>query len=218
MTQLANEGLTHLAEAHSASQAYKMVDQFQPDILILDVQLPDGNGFHICEALRNRGFEKPIIMLTGRDTEKEIITGLEKGANDYIAKPMRFGELLARIGGQLRQYKASDDVRFTAQNIDFVPASKTISTPDSTKTVSLTEKETLILKKLFRNAPEAVSREDLLADVWGYQSDITTHTLETHIYRLRQKISRLGPAQLIETVSTGYQINKAPLSGKQLIS
>jgi len=208
VTQLGNEGIAHLCEAENAQQAFHNIDDFQPDILILDVQLPDGNGFDICERLRRRGFEKPIIMLTGQNGEREVITGLEKGANDYIAKPMRFGELLARIRTQLRQYKKSDDMRFTARDIDFVPASKTLCVSDNSKRAILTEKETLILKKLFRNWPESVSKEELLADVWGYQSDISTHTLETHIYRLRQKIARLSSSQLVETAQNGYRLNR----------
>ena len=73
------------------------------------MQLPDGNGFHICERLRKQGFEKPIIMLTGQDGEQKITKGLDTGVNDYLAKPIRFGELLARIRAQFRQHRASDD-------------------------------------------------------------------------------------------------------------
>ncbi|MGB1625373.1 MAG: response regulator transcription factor [Candidatus Puniceispirillaceae bacterium] len=208
LTQLEREGVAGLEQAETMAAAFDKIDDFGPDILILDVQLPDGNGFHICERLRKQGFEKPIIMLTGQDGEQEIIKGLDTGANDYLAKPMRFGELLARIRAQLRQHRASDDARFSAGGLDFIPADKSLSCSQHQKTVTLTEKETLILKKLFRSWPETVSRASLLSQVWGYHNEVTTHTLETHIYRLRQKIARLGDAQLIETTTSGYRLHK----------
>jgi len=208
LTQFEREGVAALEQAETMEAAFAKIDAFAPDILILDVQLPDGNGFHICSRLRAQGFEKPIIMLTGQDGEKEVIKGLDTGANDYIAKPMRFGELVARIRAQLRQHRASDDARFAARGVDFIPADKSLTCSEQKKTVTLTEKETLILKKLFRVWPETVSRASLLSQVWGYHSDVTTHTLETHIYRLRQKIARLSDNQLIETTTTGYRLSK----------
>ena len=206
VNQLSYEGVVSLAEAVKASDAFDQVDQFKPDLILLDIQLPDGNGFDICKKLRARGFEKPIIMLTGQQEEDDIIKGLDTGANDYIAKPMRFGELLARIRAQLRQYKSSDDVRFTHHDIEFQPASKTLTSLEDQRIVVLTEKETMILKKLFRIWPEAVSKEHLLSEVWGYQNMIATHTLETHIYRLRQKIARLTAHQIVETTQDGYKL------------
>ncbi|MGB1895279.1 MAG: response regulator transcription factor [Candidatus Puniceispirillaceae bacterium] len=208
MTQFEREGVAALEQAATVASTFEKIDRFAPDILILDVQLPDGNGFHTCARLREQGFEKPIIMLTGQDGESEVIKGLDTGANDYIAKPMRFGELVARIRAQLRQHRASDDARFSAKGMDFIPADKSLTFSAQQKTVSLTEKETLILKKLFQSWPETVSRASLLSQVWGYHNDVTTHTLETHIYRLRQKIARLSEDQLIETTTTGYSLSK----------
>ena len=208
ISQLSHEGVASLAEAVRASDALDKVDQFKPDLILLDIQLPDGNGFDICKKLRERGFEKPIIMLTGQQEETDIIKGLDTGANDYIAKPMRFGEVLARIRAQLRQYKSSDDVRFTNHDVEFQPASKTLTSLDNQRIVVLTEKETMILKKLFRIWPESVSKDMLLSEVWGYQNMIATHTLETHIYRLRQKIARLTDQPIVETTQDGYRLAK----------
>ncbi|MCH1515343.1 MAG: response regulator transcription factor [Alphaproteobacteria bacterium] len=208
LTQFEREGVAALEQAETMEAAFAKIDAFAPDILILDVQLLDGNGFHICSRLRAQGFEKPIIMLTGQDGEKEVIKGPDTGANDFIAKPMRFGELVARIRAQIRQHRASDDARFAARGVHFIPADKSLTCSEQKKTVTLTEKETLILKKLFRVWPETVSRASLLSQVWGYHSDVTTHTLETHIYRLRQKIARLSDNQLIETTTTGYRLSK----------
>ena len=208
LTQFEREGVGALEQAETMLATFAKIDDFAPDILILDFQLPDGNGFHICSRLREQGFKSPIIMLTGQDREKAVIKGLDTGANDYIAKPMRFGELLGRIRAQLRQYRASDDARLAAKGVDFIPADKSLTCSAQNKTIALTEKETLILKKLFRSWPETVSRASLLSQVWGYHSDVTTHTLETHIYRLRQKIGSLSDTQLVETTASGYRLNK----------
>ena len=208
VSQLRHEGVVDLEDVAKAGEAYDKVDRFKPDLILLDIQLPDGNGFDICAELRGRGFEKPIIMLTAQQEETNIIKDLDTGANDYIVKPMRFGELLARIRAQLRQYKSADEVRLMAKNIEFQPANKILIALDNRRVVMLTEKETMILKKLFRIWPEATSKETLLSEVWGYQNMVATHTLETHIYRLRQKIARLTDDSIVETTQDGYRLVK----------
>ena len=204
--QFEAEGLVHIHEAGLVREVFETIDDFAPDILLLDVQLPDGHGFDICARLRSRGFDKPILMLTGQDSEDDIIQGLEAGANDYIAKPMRMGELLARMKTHLRQHKLSDDARFAILEFDFVPSIKTISAQKTGAKVLLTEKETMVLKLLNRRMPEAVKREELLSEIWGFQKGLTTHTLETHIYRLRQKLLRLTSQPIIETTQDGYRL------------
>jgi len=206
--QLVSHGVGQLEEAGTISEAKQKTAQMVPDLVILDVELPDGNGFEFCQYLRNSGFERPIIMLTGRGAEKDIVDGLDGGANDYIAKPMRIGELIARINAQLRQYNASDDVRFSIGEFDFIPADKIVKNSAGVS-ISLTEKETMILKKLFRSFPETVSKEQLLSEVWGYGGNIATHTIETHIYRLRQKLRRIQASHMIETIGATYRLNKS---------
>ena len=208
ISQLRYEGVVDLEDAAKAGEAFDKVEQFKPDLILLDIQLPDGNGFDICTKLRGRGFEKPIILLTGQQEDTNIIKSLDTVANDYIAKPIRFGELLALIRVQLRKYKSSDDVSFTAQNIEFQPANKTLTALDSQLIVVLTEKETMILKKLFCIWPEATSKEMLLSELWDHQNMLATHTLETHIYRLRQKIARLTDDPIVETTQDGYRLVK----------
>ena len=208
ISQLRYEGVVDLEDAAKAGEAFDKVEQFKPDLILLDIQLPDGNGFDICTKLRGRGFEKPIILLTGQQEDTNIIKSLDTVANDYIAKPIRFGELLALIRVQLRKYKSSDDVSFTAQNIEFQPANKTLTALDSQLIVVLTEKETMILKKLFCIWPEATSKEMLLSELWDHQNMLATHTLETHIYRLRQKISKLTNDPIGETTQNGYRLVK----------
>jgi DNA-binding response OmpR family regulator len=172
----------------------------------MDVGLPDVDGREAVRILRKSGFKAPIIMLTGHDTDSDTILGLESGANDYITKPFRFAVLLARIRAQLRQHEASEDAVFAIGPYTFRPSSKLLLNPKGSK-VRLTEKETAILRYLYRAGQKPVSRETLLQEVWGYNSGVTTHTLETHIYRLRQKVEKDAaiPAILV-TEAGGYKL------------
>ena len=168
------------------------------DLVIMDVGLPDMDGREAVRILRKNGFKAPIIMLTGHDTDSDTILGLDSGA--------RFAVLLARIRAQLRQHETSEDAVFTIGPYAFRPGSKLLLNPRGSK-VRLTEKESSILRYLYRAGQRPVSREKLLREVWGYNSEVTTHTLETHIYRLRQKIERdaAAPALLL-TEASGYKL------------
>ncbi len=178
------------------------------DIILLDLGLTDMDGRDVCRALRERGVRSPIIMLTALDSEDDTVTGLNAGANDYITKPFRLAVLLARLRAHLRQHEQSDDAVFTIGPYQFHPAAKILSMAEGKKKIRLTEKETAILKYLYRIGNKAVSRETLLGEVWGYNAAVTTHTLETHIYRLRQKIEE-NPAEvrLLMTEPGGYRLN-----------
>ena len=178
----------------------------QIDLVIMDVGLPDIDGREAVRILRKNGFKAPIIMLTGHDTDSDTILGLESGANDYVTKPFRFAVLLARIRAQLRQHEASEDAVFTIGPYTFRPSSKLLMNPKGGK-VRLTEKETAILRYLYRAGQRPVSRETLLQEVWGYNSGVTTHTLETHVYRLRQKVEKdaANPTILV-TDAGGYKL------------
>jgi DNA-binding response OmpR family regulator len=176
------------------------------DLVIMDVGLPDIDGHDAVRILRKNGFKAPIIMLTGHNTDSDTILGLESGANDYVTKPFRFAVLLARIRAQLRQHEASEDAIFTIGPYTFRPSSKLFVNPKGKK-VRLTGKETSILRYLYRASQQAISRETLLREVWGYNSGITTHTLETHIYRLRQKIEEDAAVPVIlVTEPSGYRL------------
>ncbi len=172
----------------------------------MDVGLPDMDGREAVKLLRKGGFKSPIIMLTGHDTDSDTILGLEAGANDYVTKPFKIAVLLARIRAQLRQHEQSEDAVFTVGPYSFRPAQKLMITEDEKK-VRLTEKETAILKYLYRAEQKVVTRDVLLEEVWGYNSGVTTHTLETHIYRLRQKIEAdPSNARLLVTDAGGYKL------------
>ncbi len=195
-----------LTQESNASDGIKTAKDSHVDLLIMDVGLPDMDGREAVKLLRKGGFKSPIIMLTGHDTDSDTILGLEAGANDYIAKPFKFAVLLARIRAQLRQHEQSEDAVFTIGDYSFRPAQKMMVTEDGGK-VRLTEKETSILKYLYRADQKVITRNVLLEEVWGYNSGVTTHTLETHIYRLRQKIETdPSNAALLVTESGGYKL------------
>ncbi|MGC8476419.1 MAG: response regulator transcription factor [Acetobacteraceae bacterium] len=185
------------------------------DAVILDLGMPDGDGREFCARLRQQGHKMPILMLTGSDTEGDVVRGLDAGANDYIAKPFRMAELLARLRAQLRNFEASEDAVFSIGPYTFRPAAKLLSDPARNRRIRLTEKEAAILKYLYRAGRTAVARAELLGEVWGYNAAVTTHTLETHIYRLRQKIEPdPANARLLLTESGGYRLNPTPEDAK----
>jgi DNA-binding response OmpR family regulator len=192
--------------AQNGSDGIRAAKAGQTDLVIMDVGLPDIDGRDAVRILRKNGFKAPIIMLTGRDTDSDAILGLESGANDYVTKPFRFAVLVARIRAQLRQHDASEDVVFTIGPFTFQPSAKLLLNSKGRK-VRLTEKETSILRYLYRAGQRPTSRDTLLQVVWGYNSEATTHTLETHIYRLRQKIEPDAAAPVIlVTESRGYKL------------
>ena len=204
--QLAVEGFNDVFEVGVVADLDKVLSHANPDLILLDIQMPDGNGIDICQRLRRNGFAKPIVMLTAKGAEGDIVLGLEAGANDYITKPLRLSELIALIRTQLRQFCALDDARLDFGNLSFVPTEKMLHEIGSDRMQALTEKEASILKFLYRAFPNDVTKDELLAEVWGFQNGVSTHTLETHIYRLRKKISRLTKKQLVLTIEKGYRL------------
>ncbi len=176
------------------------------DLVILDVGLPDMDGRELCRLMRKQGVKCPILMLTGHTGDSDQILGLESGANDYVAKPFKLPVLLARIRAQLRQHEQSEDAVFAIGPYTFKPAAKVLL-DESDRKVRLTEKETNILKFLYRADDNVVGRDTLLHEVWGYNAGVTTHTLETHIYRLRQKIEPdPSNAKILVTEPGGYRL------------
>jgi len=175
------------------------------EFMVLDVSLPDGDGRKLCREFRDAGVTCPIIMLTASASDEDTIEGLQSGANDYIPKPFRFGVLMARVHAHLRSHGASEEAVYSIGPYTFRPSAKFLL-DKAGKKIRLTEKETNILKFLHR-AGAVVSRETLLHEVWGYNPAVTTHTLETHIYRLRQKIEQdPGAAQILVTEAGGYRL------------
>ncbi len=194
-------------EAETGGQALEIAKGEYYDAILLDVGLPDMDGREVCRLLRRNGVKSPVIMLTAAETDADTILGLDAGANDYITKPFRLGVLLARLRAQLRQHEQSEDAVFTIGPYTFRPSAKILIHGETKQKVRLTEKETAILKYLYRSGSLVVGRDTLLGEVWGYNAGVTTHTLETHVYRLRQKIETdPSNAEILVTEPGGYRL------------
>ncbi len=203
--QLAADGSYTVVEAGTCEDGRARAREGLYEFMILDIGLPDGDGRDLCREFRDMGVSCPIILLTAAESDADTVRGLEAGANDYVTKPFRFAVLMARVHAHLRSHGHSEDAQYRIGPYTFRPSAKLLI-DEASKKIRLTEKETNILKFLHRSG-ETVPRETLLHEVWGYNPAVTTHTLETHIYRLRQKIE-VDPsrARLLVTESGGYRL------------
>jgi len=175
------------------------------DAVILDVDLPDGDGRDYCTKLRRLGHTMPVIMLTGRNSEVDTVCGLNAGANDYIAKPFRLNELLARLRAQWRMFDSSEEAAYPLGPYTFRPSKKLLHDPIKNRFIPLNSKEVGILRFLFRSDAFSADRQIILQEVWGYSAAANTHTLETHVYILRQKMEPDPKCPtLLVTVDGGY--------------
>ena len=203
--QLASDGSYTVVEAGTCDEGRTCAAEGLYEFMILDVGLPDGDGRDLCREFRDAGVSCPIILLTAAESDADTVQGLEAGANDYVTKPFRFAVLMARVHAHLRSHGHSEDAQYRIGPYTFRPSAKLL-VDEAAKKIRLTEKETNILKFLHRSG-ETVPRETLLHEVWGYNPAVTTHTLETHIYRLRQKIEAdPSRARLLVTESGGYRL------------
>src|SRR5262245_26696850 len=199
-------GEFRIVTAETAAKGIELVKNELPDLIVLDLGLPDMDGRELCKHLRKHCFKNPILMLTGNSSDADQVLGFYTGVNDYVIKPFRFTVLLARIRAHLREHEHSEDAVFAIGPFSFKPAAKMLLS-EKGHTIRLTEKETLMLKHLYRAGGRAVTRKEMLEEVWGYNSGVTTHTLETHVYRLRQKIEEdFSHPQLLLTEDGGYKL------------
>ena len=176
------------------------------DMIVMDLHPLNNDSLEACRVTYAQNVKCPILLLTERDEISSTVFGQDTRASDYIIKPFKFPILLARINVQLRMYEKSFDSSFTLGPYTFHPAMKILKTHDNNE-IQLTEKETDILKFLYHTVEDVVPRDILLHEVWGYNNSVTTHTLETHIYRLRQKIERNpSVAELLVTEEGGYRL------------
>jgi DNA-binding response OmpR family regulator len=204
--QLEAQGDLAVEEAVDGRTGLAAVAAGSPALVLLDVTLPDMDGRDVCRAMRAEGVKAPIVMLTSLGAPEDAVSGLDSGANDFVTKPFNLNVLIARIRAHLRSHQASEDAIFAIGPYEFRPAQKVLVTADGGR-LRLTDKETSILKYLFRSGEKAVGREELLREVWGYRATVTTHTLETHIYRLRQKIEPDAQSpRLLITETGGYRL------------
>ena len=196
-----------VSETAEGGEAIKYAGKQYFDAIVLNLDLPNIDGREVCRLMRKNGVKSPIIMISDADNDVDTILGLESGANDYVAKPFRIRVLLARLRAQIRQHEQSEYAVFRIGQYSFRPGAKLLLDNETNKTVSLTDKETALIKFLYFSNGKVVSREVLLDEVWGYKAGMATHTLETHVYRLRQKIERdPSKSALLVTEQNGYRL------------
>jgi len=199
------EGYTVLC-AESGEDGLEIFATEQPDLILLDVMLPNMDGIEVCQRLRAQERHVPIIMLSVRGGEVDKVLGLETGADDYMAKPFSLNELLARIHAVLRRFDRKDVVpmyRIGDVEIDFVHH----EVKKNGKILGFTGKEFELLNYFVRNKGVPLSREQLLEDVWGMETSITTRTVDNHILRLRKKLEDTpnSPRYFITVYGVGYK-------------
>jgi DNA-binding response OmpR family regulator len=184
------------------------------DGIILDTDLPDGDGRDLCARLRRHGVKVPVIVTSATGSEEDVVRGLDSGANDFVTRPFRFPELHARLRAQMRMFEASEDVSFRIGPYVFRPALKMLQDPVGGRRIRLTEKEAAVLKYLYRAEGRPVGRDVLLREVWGYNPSTDSHTVETHIYRLRRKVEpEPGRISLLVNDGGGYRLCEAEDDG-----
>jgi DNA-binding response OmpR family regulator len=212
--QVSSSGVFQSFEAATLADAGRhfAAPEARFDTILLDIMLPDGDGRDFCAQIRRQGHRMPIIMLTGATTEDDIVSGFEAGANDYVVKPFRGSELLARVQAQLRRFDTSEDAVFTIGPYTFQPAAKLLVRTNTKQRIRLTSKEAEILKFLYHHANHDVSRQVLRDAVWGYNAGFMTNTLETHVYRLRQKMeSDPARCRLLMSAPGSYRLDPAAI-------
>ena len=205
--QLSFGGKYQIVETNDETNALAQINNNFCDLVIINSQSPRLKGHNLTKSLRLIGYKKPIIMLVNQNRNLNITEDQNHKADDYITKPFRYPVLLKSIETQLHKFKKIENTQYNIGNYTFKPNSKILESSEN-KTIRLTEKENNILNFLYKNLGNIVSRETLLHEVWGYNSKVTTHTLETHIYRLRQKIEdNPSNACILVTEPGGYKLH-----------
>jgi DNA-binding response OmpR family regulator len=215
------EGFTVLLAANG-KRALELAHGGKPQLILLDIRLPDMNGFDVCRALREEGMTLPILMVTARDEEVDKVLGLELGADDYIVKPFSFRELLSRIRaalrrayGELASPSGGEKVTFG----DIVVDLSRLRVDKLEKMVYLTPTEYRLLRHLVTNPDRVFSRDSLLEVVWGYDNAVDSHrTVDVHVRHLREKLEEdpANPRWLLTVRGTGYMFSPGPSHVKEI--
>jgi DNA-binding response OmpR family regulator len=196
--------------ASNGTDALELARERAPDVVVLDLMLPGMDGLEVCRAIRadRQLREAAIIMLTARAEEADRVTGLETGADDYVAKPFSPKELVARINAQLRRRQRLEPAHVVTYGDVVIDVDRHTVT-DAGQEVHLTAKEFLLLRYLLEHRGRVLSRDLLLTDVWGYQYTGGTRTVDVHIRRLREKLPVLADA-IVTVKQFGYRLAETP--------
>ena len=211
IARLLKEGLEDESYAvdvvNDGSEGYRTATADDYDVIILDIMLPGMNGYEVCRALRSDGNKTPILMLTARDAERDIVEGLDTGADDYLAKPFSFDVLLARIRALLRRPNEKLEEIIQVGDLKLDPSSKRVTR--ASQEISLTAKEYSVLEYLMRNKGKVLSKEQIISHVWDFDADVLPNNVELFIMFLRRKIDKPFKSKLIHTVSGfGYKLEE----------
>ena len=207
LDQLQKQGEYLLEESLSVTEAISLIVKEHFDCILIDSSLADVSLSNLCKNIRQEGVRSPIILVAEELGEDVAIAALDAGANDYVLKPFKINVLVAKIRSNIRQFEQSEFAILRFGRFSFKPGDKILLNNSSKEEVRLTDKETAIIKLLYLSGGEAVTRATLLEEGWGYNTTLTTHTLETHIYRIRQKVGNASSGQdFIATESEGYRM------------
>ena len=209
---LSGEGYTVV----SATDGQKAIRSFQtekPELILLDIMIPEKSGYDVCREIRKTNTHVPIIMLTAKGQEVDKVVGLELGADDYIVKPFGVSELLARVRAVLRRSKKSPPLSINTEPFSFGDITinpKTLKIHKGQKKTSMSQREAHLLQIFYNRSGEAIDRNTLLDEIWGIKYEGTTRTLDQHIAKLRQKIEDdpAEPKHITTVHGTGYRFNK----------
>ena len=205
--QLQKQGEYLLEESLSATDAISLIVKEHFDCILIDTNLADVSLSNLCRNIREEGVGSPIILVAEESGEGVAIAALDAGANDYVMRPFKINVLVAKIRSNIRQFEQSELAILRFGRFSFKPGDKLLLNNSSHEEVRLTDKETAIIKLLYLSGGEVVTRATLLEEVWGYNTTLTTHTLETHIYRIRQKVGNASSGlDFIATESEGYRM------------
>jgi DNA-binding response OmpR family regulator len=200
-----------VALAGDGPEAVDLGQALDWDVIILDVMLPRFDGYEVARRLRSAAVSTPILMLTARDSNLDIVRGLDCGADDYLTKPFAFDVLLARLRALARRAPAVQPARLRVADLLLDPASREVFRGGAT--IKLTKTEFGLLEFLMRHPGQVITRKTLIEAVWGFEGDIESNTLDAFIGLLRRKIDRRGSPKLIHTVrGVGYCVREGPLT------
>lgn len=211
ISRLLKEGLEDESYAvdvvHDGGEGYRTASADEYDVIILDIMLPEMDGYEVCRALRKDGNKTPILMLTARDAERDIVEGLDTGADDYLAKPFSFDVLLARIRALLRRPNEKLEEILQVGDLKLDPSLKKVTR--ASQEITLTAKEYGVLEYLMRNKGKVLSKEQIISHVWDFDADVLPNNVELFIMFLRRKIDKPFKSKLIYTVSGfGYKLEE----------
>jgi DNA-binding response OmpR family regulator len=208
LAQALREDGSQVTLCHDGNEGLNTALRTEFDVIVLDLMLPGLDGFQVAERLRKRGRQTPVLMLTARDAPSDMIKGLDIGADDYVTKPFALDVLLARVRAAARRGPASQPVILRAAALSLNTSSREVRLED--QSINLTRTEFAILELLLRRRDHVVTREILLAEIWGHNCDIESNTLDAFMKLLRSKLETASKGRFIDTVrGVGYILRTA---------